>query len=292
MDTRMQGKVCLLTGATSGIGKATALGLAQLGASVLLVGRNQEKGVAVLQEIEAETGNPNLTFLLADLSSQASIRQLVDEVKRRFLRLDILINNAGLLMFKRETTEDGLEMTFAVNHLAPFLLTHLLLDLLKASAPSRIIQVCSDSHERATISLDDLQGEKKYSPWHAYGQSKLAMLLCTYELSRHLAGTNVTVNALHPGFVATSIAQDSLSEPLRVLANLLLPLVGLSPEAGARTSLYLASSPDLTTISGKYFVKSVPIRSAPLSYDEVLQKEVWEASEQLIARSAPLSEPA
>ncbi len=201
MDRFMQGKICVLTGATSGIGKATALGLAQMGARVILVGRDQEKGNHVLDEIQDASGNDALEFLVADLSSQASVRRLAESIKQRCAHLDVLINNAGVFMLRRELTVDGLEMTFAVNHLAPFLLTNLLLDLLKASAPSRIIQVCSDSHTSAVMQMDNLQGEKSYNFWEAYGQSKLAMLLCTYELARRLAGTGVTVNAVHPGLL-------------------------------------------------------------------------------------------
>jgi NAD(P)-dependent dehydrogenase (short-subunit alcohol dehydrogenase family) len=278
----MQGKICVITGGTSGIGKATASGLAQMGATVVIVGRNREKGNAVLDEIQDASGNNALSFLLADLSSQASIRQLAAEIKQRYAHLDVLINNAGVFMLKRQTTVDGLEMTFAVNHLAPFLLTNLLLDLLKASAPARIIHVGSDSHEKATIRMNDLQGEKNYSFWHAYGQSKLAMLLCFYELARRLEGTGVTVNALHPGFVATSIGMNNVGAIGRAVAGTVLPLLGMTPEDGAKTSLYLASSPEVADVTGRYFVKSVPIRSAPLSYDETLQRQMWTVGEKLV----------
>jgi NAD(P)-dependent dehydrogenase (short-subunit alcohol dehydrogenase family) len=282
MDTRMQGKICVLTGATSGIGKATALGLAQMGATLVLVGRSREKGNQVLDEVQEASGNNALEFLVADLSSQAAIRQLAEEIKKRYTHLDVLINNAGVFMLKRELTVDGLETTFAVNNLAPFLLTNLLLDLLKASAPSRIIQVNSDSHMNAKLDMDNLQGEKKYSSWGAYGQSKLAEMLCTYELARRLEGTGVTVNALHPGFVGTAIGMNNMGGIVRAVASRLLALIGTSPEEGARTSLYLASSPDVADVTGKYFVKSVPIRSAQLSYDEGLQHQIWAESEKLV----------
>jgi len=278
----MQGKICVITGGTSGIGKATAAGLAQMGATVVIVGRNQEKGNAVLDEIQDASGNNALAFLLADLSSQASIRQLAAEIQQRYAHLDVLINNAGVFMLRRQTTVDGLEVTFAVNHLAAFLLTNLLLDLLKASAPARIIHVDSDSHEKATIRMNDLQGEKNYRFWHAYGQSKLAMLLCSYELARRLEGTGVTVNALHPGFVATSMGMNNVGAIGRAVAGAVLPLLGMTPEDGAKTSLYLASSPEVADVSGRYFVKSVPVRSAPLSYDETLQRQMWAASEKLV----------
>ncbi|HTK11730.1 MAG TPA: SDR family oxidoreductase [Ktedonobacteraceae bacterium] len=282
MDNRMQGKICVITGGTSGIGKATAAGLAQMGATVVIVGRNQEKGNAVLDEIQDASGNNALAFLLADLSSQASIRQLAAEIQQRYAHLDVLINNAGVFMLRRQTTVDGLEVTFAVNHLAAFLLTNLLLDLLKASAPVRIIHVDSDSHEKATIRMNDLQGEKNYRFWHAYGQSKLAMLLCSYELARRLEGTGVSVNALHPGFVATSMGMNNVGAIGRAVAGAVLPLLGMTPEDGAKTSLYLASSPEVADVSGRYFVKSVPVRSAPLSYDETLQRQMWAASEKLV----------
>lgn len=282
VDTRMQGKICVLTGGTSGIGKAAALGLARMGATVVIVGRNHEKGEAVLAEIQAVSGNDALSFLEADLSSQASIRQLAAEIKERHPHLDVLINNAGVFMLKRQLTVDGLEMTFAVNHLAPFLLTNLLLDQLKASAPARIIHVDSNAHEKATIRMDDLQGEKRYGFWHAYGQSKLAMMLCSYELARRLEGTGVTVNAMHPGFVATSLGMNNVGAIGRALARTVLPLLGITPEEGAKTILYLASSPEVADVSGSYFVKSAPIRSAPLSYDETLQRQMWDVSEKLV----------
>ncbi len=282
MDRFMQGKICVLTGATSGIGKATALGLAQMGARVILVGRDQERGNHVLDEIQDASGNDALEFLVADLSSQASVRRLAESIKQRCAHLDVLINNAGVFMLRRELTVDGLEMTFAVNHLAPFLLTNLLLDLLKASAPSRIIQVCSDSHTSAVMQMDNLQGERSYNFWEAYGQSKLAMLLCTYELARRLAGTGVTVNAVHPGFVATNIGKNNVGPIAQAFASAVLPLLGTTPEEGAKTSLYLASSPDVANLSGKYFAKSVPIRSASSSYNEILQQQVWVESEKLV----------
>jgi NAD(P)-dependent dehydrogenase (short-subunit alcohol dehydrogenase family) len=282
MDTLLRGKICLITGGTAGIGKATALGLAELGATVVIVGRNVEKGKAVLEEIEKESGNSALDFLHCDLSSQLAIRQLAIEVQKRYAHLDVLINNAGVFMLRRETTVDGLEMTFAVNHLAAFLLNNLLIDLLKASAPARIIDVCSDAQQHAKLELNDLQGEKHFNFWHAYGQSKLAMILCVYEQARRLAGSGVTINAVHPGFVATSIGQNNVGVVGRKVYRLVLPLIGIAPEMGAKTSIYLASSPDVETVSGKYFAKSVPIRSSELSYNETLQKQMWEISEKLV----------
>src|SRR5687768_2908269 len=192
-------KVCLITGATSGIGKATAMGLANMGASVVMVGRDRGRGKAALAEIKEKSGNASVDLMLADLSSQQEIRRLADEFEEAYPRLDVLINNAGLFRSERITTADGLEMTFAVNHLAYFLLTNLLLDVLKANAPSRIVNVSSGDHSNGTIDFDDLQGYKGYKGPKAYSQSKLANLLFTYELAKRLEGTGITANCLHPG---------------------------------------------------------------------------------------------
>ena len=279
VDTRMQGKICVLTGGTSGIGKAAALGLARMGATVVIVGRNREKGEAVLAEIQAVSGNDALSFLEADLSSQASIRQLAAEIKERHPHLDVLINNAGVFMLKRQLTVDGLEMTFAVNHLAPFLLTNLLLDQLKASAPARIIHVDSNAHEKATIRMDDLQGEKRYGFWHAYGQSKLAMMLCSYELARRLEGTGVTVNAMHPGFVATRFgdASGGFVAPLTRIAK----LFAIAPEQGAKTIIHLASSPLVAQTTGEYFVKSRPAVPSEAARDDRAAAQLWQKTAAL-----------
>ncbi|MBD0354155.1 MAG: SDR family NAD(P)-dependent oxidoreductase, partial [Rubrobacteraceae bacterium] len=197
-------KVCLITGATSGIGKATAMGLANMGASVVMVGRDRGKGEAVMAETKEKSGNASVDLMLADVSSQEEIRRLADEFKEAYPLLDVLINNAGVFRSKRLTTADGIEMTFAVNHLAYFLLTNLLLDVLKASAPSRIVNVSSGEQRNGSIDFDDLQGEKGYKGAKAYSQSKLATVLFTYELARRLEGTGVTANCLHPGVVGTN----------------------------------------------------------------------------------------
>ncbi len=271
----MQGKVCLITGATSGIGKATALGLAKQGATVVLVSRDRARGEQAQNEIKEESGNLHIDLLLADLSSQQSIRQLAHDFKQRYSQLHVLINNAGIFSVRKHLTVDGLDMVFAVNQLAPFLLTNLLLDVLKASAPARVVNVSSDSHEANYLQLDDLQSEKQYRPMRAYGQSKLALVLFTYELARRLEGTGVTANCLHPGFVATNIAQRDMPRIVRLLVKPIF-LFGISPEQGARTSIYLASSPDVEGVTGKYFVKSVPRQSAPLTHDESLQHKLWQ----------------
>jgi NAD(P)-dependent dehydrogenase (short-subunit alcohol dehydrogenase family) len=282
LNTTMQGKVCMVTGATSGIGKATALSLAQMGATVVMVGRDRAKGEAVLREIKTKSGNEAVGLLLADLSSQESIRQLIESFRQRYTQLHVLINNAGVYMLTRRETVDGLEMTFAVNQLAPFLLTNLLLEVLKASAPARIVNVSSGSHEVGYINMDDLQSEKRYSFMRPYGQSKLALVLFTYELARRLEGTGVTVNCLHPGFVATNIGQSGVGSVGRAVVKFIFSSLGISPEEGAKTSIYLASSPDVEGVTGKYFVKSIPKRSAPITYDESLQRQLWEESARLV----------
>ncbi len=282
MNTTMQGKICLVTGATSGIGKTTALGLARMGATVVMVARDSARGEAAQSEIKAQSGNQNVDLLLADLSSQQSVRQLAEQFKQHYTSLHVLVNNAGMFILRRRTTDDGLEMMFAVNYLAPFLLTNLLLDVLKASAPSRVVNVSSNSHEAGYLNMDDLQSEKGYRMMRSYGQSKLALVLFTYELARRLEGSGVTVNALHPGFVSTNIGQTGLGAVGRAAAKSVTSLFGISPEEGAKTSLYLASSPDVAGVSGKYFVKSVPRRSAPISYDEALARRLWDESVRLV----------
>ena len=282
LNTSMQGKVCIVTGANSGIGKATSLGLAQMGATVVMVCRDRTKGEEAQNEIKTKSGNDAIDLLLAELSSQDSIRQLVENFQQHYKQLDVLINNAGGVNLSRRETLDGLEMTFALNYLAPFLLTNLLLDKLKASAPARIVNVSSESHESGYIKMDDLQLEKKYRLMRAYGQSKLALVLFTYELARRLQGTGVTANCLHPGFVATNIGQSGVGRVGRSIVKLIFSSLGIRPEEGAKTSIYLASSPDIEGVTGKYFVKSIPVRSAPISYDESLQRQLWEESAKLV----------
>ena len=278
----MQGKTCMVTGANSGIGKATALGLAQMGANVVMVARDRARGEVAQNEVKAKSGNNSVDLLVADLSSQQSIRQLVENFKQHYKQLYVLINNAGVFMLTRRETVDGLEITFAVNYLAPFLLTNLLLDVLKASAPARIVNVSSEAHENGYIKMDDLQAKKNYRSFRAYGQSKLALVMFTYELARRLQGTGVTANCLHPGFVATNIGQSGVVPVARPVAKFVLSFLGISPEEGAKTSIYLATSTDVEDVTGKYFVKSVIRRSAPISYDESLQRQLWEESAKLV----------
>jgi len=275
----MKQKICMVTGATSGIGLETARVLAQQGATIVAVGRNPEKGSAVVSHIRNVTGNPSVDFMQADLSVQAEIRHLAEEFKDRYPRLDVLINNAGAIFLKRELSKDGIEMTFAVNHLSTFLLTNLLLETLKGSAPARIVNVSSDMHEKSRLNFNDLEGAQKYSGLKAYGKSKLCVLLFTYELARRLEGTQVTVNALHPGTVGTNIGSNN-----GWLIRLFMPLYKLftkSPAKGAETSIYVASSPELEKVSGKYFVDKTPVASSPISYDEAVSRRLWEISESM-----------
>ena len=276
----MKDKVCLITGATAGIGKAAAVGLANLGATVVVVGRDLEKTTAVLEQIQTQSGNEKVNFLIADLSSQQAIRQLAEDFKAQFQKLDVLVNNAGSLMLSRQESVDGIEMTFALNHLNYFLLTNLLLDTLKSSAPSRIVNVASDVHQNAHLDFDDLQCEKGYGGYKAYGRSKLANLLFTYEMARKLEGTGVTANGLHPGLVATSFM--ATNNGLRgLLYNFFLKRIGRSAEDGARTIVYLASSDEVEGVSGGYFIDEGLVDSSQESYEKEYAVRLWEKSEAL-----------
>lgn len=275
----MNGKICVVTGATSGIGLATALELARKGATVIIVSRNPQRCQAAALRIRQQTGSSTVETIPADLSSQVQIRQLAQAFQNRYPRLDVLVNNAGAFFLRRQESTEGIEMTFALNHLNYFLLTHLLLEMLKASAPARIVNVASDSHRGARINFTDLQGKRGYSGFQAYGQSKLANVLFTYELARLLEGTLVTANALHPGFVATNIGRNN-----GLLAKLVMPIAQLNairPEQGARTSVYLASSPDVEGVSGQYYTREKPVQSDPASYDLHTARQLWEISAQM-----------
>ena len=278
-DQSMRGKVCIVTGGTSGIGEVSARGLAQRGATVVVVGRNPERSARTVDRIKEQTGSPSVEFLLADLSSQTDIRRLVQQFESRYQRLDVLVNNAGALFFRRQLSADGIEMTFAVNYLAPFLLTNLLLDRLRASAPSRIINVSSDAHRRAKIDFDNLQGERSYGGFRAYGQAKLALTLFTYELSRRLKGTGVTVNALHPGFVASRFGLNN-PWPVRLVWRILTRFA-ISPEQGAGTSIYLATSPQEEGATGGYYDKTRPVHSSAASYDLDAARKLWDLSAEM-----------
>ena len=280
MKDDMRGKICLVTGATNGIGKATAQGLAQMGATVVIVGRNSSKTAQLVEEIWATTGNKNVDFLLADLSSQQEVRRLADEFRSKYSQLHVLLNNAGAFFMQRQLSVDGIEMTFALNHLAYFLLTNLLLDSLEASTPARIINVASDAHSTGKIEFDNLQGERDYSI-KSYGNSKLANILFTMELAHRLEGTGVCVNALHPGFVSTGFAKNN-GKLMAAIVSIFAPLVGRSPAKGAETSIFLASSPRVEGITGQYFYDSHVIQPAAQATDQAVAKKLWDVSAEMV----------
>jgi NAD(P)-dependent dehydrogenase (short-subunit alcohol dehydrogenase family) len=280
MMMTMQGRICLITGGTNGIGKSTAKELARMSATVVIVGRNAQKTSQVVEEIRAASGNNTVDSLLADLSSQQEVRRLADEFKRKYSHLHVLLNNAGAVFLQRQFSIDGIEMTFALNHLAYFLLTNLLLDTIKASAPARIINVSSGAHTSGKIEFDNLQGERNFGPG-AYNNSKLANLLFTVELARRLEGTGVTVNALHPGFVATGFAKNN-GKVIAALISIFSPLIARSPAKGAETSIYLASSPGVEDITGKYFYDSHAIAAAPQATDMAVAGKLWDASAEMV----------
>jgi len=278
----MNGKICLVTGASSGIGKATALGLARMGATVVMVCRDADKGQAALAEIRQKSGNNSIDLIVADLSSQAAIRSLASEYRSKYQHLHVLVNNAGVYYTKRHVTVDGLEAMFTVNYLARFLLTNLLLDIIKSSAPARIINVAGAYHAKGVINFDDLQGERDFAGQRANHQSKLADVLFTYELARRLEGTGVTVNCLHPGMVATSLVDKDKAFPVffKYLYKMSKPLMK-SPAQGAETTLDLATSPEVKGITGQYFVNKKKSPSSPESHDRELAQRLWEVSEKL-----------
>jgi NAD(P)-dependent dehydrogenase (short-subunit alcohol dehydrogenase family) len=285
MDGTLTGKYVLVTGATSGMGKVTALRLAEQGATVVVAGHNAEKTQEASQEIQRRARKSDVRSLVADLTSLAQVRALAQMYCDTYPRLDVLIHNAGGMFGKRQLSADRLEMTFALNQFAPFLLTHLLLDTLKASAPSRIITVASAQHAGKQVPFEDMTHEKGYKPLQVYAESKLMAIMFTYALARRLQGTNVTANTLHPGVVATNFGKDAGGMWLAMF-TVLAPFE-LSPEKGAQTALYLASSPEVATVSGQYFIKSKPARSSKESYDVTAQERLWALSEQLTGLAAP-----
>ena len=284
----IEGKTCLITGSTSGIGKEIAVGLAKMKANIILVGRNKAKCQAALEEISrnvsSSTNENRVSYLLADLSSQASIHQLANKFLESYESLDILVNNAGVFLSRRVTTVDKIEYTFAVNHLAPFLLTNLLFERIKASSPSRIITTSSVAHRGAYINFDNLQFERgHYKGVEAYKQSKLANILFTKELARRSRGSGVTSNCFHPGGVRTNLVQ---SNPwyYRLIWAIINPFL-VSPKKGADTAIYLASSSKVADISGKYFVNRKPVRPSELAEDHNIAARLWKISEELIGNS-------
>ena len=272
-------KVCLITGATSGIGKATLLSLAQQGMSIVMVSRNKEKGESVRSAITEKTRNENIHLAIADLSSQQDIRRLASDIKSKYSKLDILVNNAGGIFGKRILTVDRLELTFALNHLAYFLLTNLLLEILKAAPAGRVVNVSSQAHRYGSLEFDDPGFEKGYNAMKSYAQSKLANLLFAYELSRHLASTGITANALHPGVVRTGFGKELSGIAGFVFKR--LDFLMRSPEKGAETVIWLASAAEVEGVSGKYFLDKKEIRSSKISYDESVAHRLWEASAQM-----------
>ena len=273
----MEGKVALITGGTSGIGRAAAL--AAMGAEVVVTGRSKERGEAAVGGIRETSGNERVSLMLADLAAQAEVRALAEGFRERHARLDVLVNNAGLIQSQRTQTPDGLELTIAVNHLAPFLLTNQLLDMLKESAPSRIVTVSSEARRGVSINFEDLQSMRRYRPFQVYGMTKLANILFTYELAERLEGTGVVANCLHPGAVNTNFGNNN-----RSLGTLIFrafkPFMRF-PEGGADTIIYLASSPEVEEMTGRYLMDRKVVSSFEEPHDETTQKRLWEVSEEL-----------
>ena len=280
MEQSMLGKVCLVTGATAGLGEVTAQALAERGAQVVLVARDTVKGAAVLQRMRQQTGNAAIEFMPADLSSQAEIRRLVREFTATHPRLHVLVNNAAGSYSRRRESADGIELTFALNHLGYFLLTNLLLDTLKASAPARIVNVASEVHRQVSLEWDDLQARQRFNGYRAYMRTKLANLHFTYELARRLQGTGVTVNAASPGLVKTNLGlQDGgMDAFMKRSMNLLM---GTTPEKGAQSIICLATSPEVAGLSGQYYVKGKFMRSSDASYDRAAAGRLWGISADL-----------
>lgn len=277
----MEGKLCMVTGATSGIGYFTALELASMGAAVILIGRNEHKCEAAVQRICGMSGNSSVIYFIADLSSQVQIRSIADKFYSRYDHLDVLVNNAGGFFLRRKTGPDGIEMTIALNHLSYFLLTELLLKALNASTSARVINVSSGSHHHRTLDFEDLQMKRFYNPIEAYGRSKLMNILFSYELARRLEKTHITSNALAPGLVATEIWKKV--NPL--LTPFLYPtirLIGKNSHEGAQTSIFLASSPAVEGVTGKYYVDRRSVSSDPITYDLNIAQKLWQVSSELV----------
>jgi NAD(P)-dependent dehydrogenase (short-subunit alcohol dehydrogenase family) len=281
MGPDMHGSTVLVTGGTGGIGLATAAGLARLGARVGIVGRSAARGAAAADDVRRKVPSATLDVFTTDLSAQAEVRRLAAEVRATYRSLDVLVNNVGGYWAHRHVTTDGLEHTFALNHLAPFLLTHELLGLLIASAPARVVTVSSGAQAMGRIDLDDLQGERAYSGQRAYNQSKLANVLFTYELARRLEGTGVTATVLHPGVTRTAFGQEDSVRWMRLVLPMLRPFMKTS-EHGAATSIHLASSPEVAGVSGAYFANRRAKRSSKASYDRDLARRLWEVSAELV----------
>ncbi len=275
----MAGKTVLVTGGTTGIGRATAVGLAAMGAHLAIVGRDRRRTEDAAREIRAAGGSADA--FVVDLSVQSEVRRLAAEVLSRDLRIDVLVNNVGGFWNTRHVTADGLERTFALNHLAPFLLTNLLLDRLRQSTPARVVTVSSNAQAMGRIDFDDLQGERSYSGARAYNQSKLANVLFSYELAKRLRGSGVTANALHPGVVRTSFGAEDPAGVQRLLVPLIAPFMK-TPDQGAATSIHLASAPELEHVTGGFFANRKPKKSVRHSYDEATWLRLWQVSADLV----------
>ena len=275
MDQGLSGRVCVVTGASGGIGQAAALGLARRGATVALVARRADAGEAARAAVVRESGRTDVHLLMADLSAQAQVRQLAAEVAARFGKVDVLVNNAAVYTARRKTSEDGIEMQWAVNHLAPFLLTHLLMDALRAAGGARVVSLSSHAHRSARMDWEDLQMERRYRGYGMYARTKLANLLFTRELARRTAGTGITANAMHPGVVATRLLMNGFP-PIRLVRRFLR-----TPEQGAATAVWLASSPDVAEVTGRYFKDEQPVDPAPAALDDEAARRLWRWSEEM-----------
>ena len=274
-------KICLITGATDGIGKQTALELAHMDYSLALVGRNSDKGDAVVSELIRETGNEFIQFHYADMSSMKSVKELANEIQRSYDTIDILLNNAGAYLSQFKLTDDGFETTIALNHFAYFYFTELILDMLKVDSGGRVINVASAAHKKAKLELNDLQMKNEYKGWTAYMRSKLMNIMFTYECHHRFSDSGVTFNCLHPGFVDSSFGNNNLGFAKKSI-NIAKTLFAIDVVKGARTSVYLSSSDDVAGISGKYFYKCKAVQSSKVSYIEEDQKKLWDATKELI----------
>lgn len=280
MSAEMIGKTCLITGATSGVGKVSALVLAGQGAGVIGVGRDSQKCADACTEIRFKTGNTKVEFLIADLAVLSQVRRLANEIIDRYSHLDVLINNAGAFFLRRRVNLEGIEMTWVLNQLNYFLLTNLLLDLIMDSAPARIVNVASGAHYRGKIHFDDLNLKRGYSGWKAYCQSKLANVLFTYRLAHLMEGSGVTVNSLTPGFVATQIGHNT-GLAIKPIVQLVQKMMGMSPEEGAETIIYLASSPEVEGETGNFYIEKQSVKSSPISYNPAIAQRLWEVCERM-----------
>ncbi len=270
----MKGKTCIVTGSNSGIGKETAIALAEMGATVIMAVRNLESGQAALEHILQEVNEPHIELMHCDVASRSAIEKFASEFKAKFDSLHVLVNNAGAVINRRQMTDDGFERTLAVNYLGPFLLTRELLPLLKSSAPARVVNLSSGLYKSGRVNLDDLQSEKKYSSQNVYRNAKLLLLMQTYSLARKLEGSGVTINGVLPGFVATNLGRNSGSRMQSLMFGMMKPFQ-LSPKEGAETSVYAASSSEVEGQSGKCFSKKQVITTTELSNDESLQNQLW-----------------